>query len=365
MNVLSLFDGISAGQLALKNININVSNYYASEVDKYAIKIANKNFPNTKQLGDVTKWKDWNIDLSSIDLLIGGSPCQGFSFAGKQLNFNDDRSKLFFDYVDILNYIKSLNPNVKFLLENVRMKKEYQDVISDYMGVSPIVINSSLVSAQNRVRYYWTNINNIEQPKDKGYVLSDVLEIEVDSKYYLNNTAIDYMNRLRNGKPRWEFHKNPLDGKSACLVATQYKGYPLGVLRLEKQCIVDDLYKNRPERIYEDKSPTLRSERNGLKVKLSKCEQIATLDMKGNDCIRRVYNENGKSPCLTTSVGGHRQPKIFDYEKEFARKLTPTECERLQTFPDNYTEGISNSQRYKALGNSWTVDVISHIFKNL
>lgn len=329
MRVLSLFDGISAGQLALQRAGIDVETYYASEIDKYAIQVTKKNFPNTIHLGDITKWQEWDIDWSSIDLVIGGSPCQGFSFAGKQLNFEDPRSRLFFVFVDICHRVIDENPKMKFLLENVRMKKEYQDVITQYMGVSPIAINSSLVSAQNRYRLYWTNISNVNEPDDKGVLLRDIILDGVDNKYYLSAEAIDYMGRLRNGKERWEYHKNNLDGKSACLKANMYKGVPYGVVRF------------------------------------SKCEQIAILDMKGNDCIRRVYNEEGKSPCLTTSVGGHRQPKIFDYEKEFARKLNPIECERLQTFPDNWTEGISDTQRYKALGNSWTVDVITHIFKNL
>lgn len=281
MNVLSLFDGISAGQLALKKANVKVDNYYSSEVDSFAISIANKNFPNTIQLGDVTKWRDWDIDFSKIDLVIGGSPCQGFSFAGKQLNFQDDRSKLFFEYVDILNCIKSSNPNVNFLLENVRMKQEYQDVISKFLNVGPIAINSSLVSAQNRLRYYWSNIENIEQPEDRDLKLKDVLVDNPIQKHFLSDKAVDYMSRLRNGKPRWEYHKNPLEGKAACLTANMYKGVPYGVI------------------------------------------------------------------------------------KEKGRKLTEIECERLQTFPDNYTEGVSSSQRYKALGNSWTVEVVSHIFKNL
>jgi site-specific DNA-cytosine methylase len=281
MNILSLFDGISAGRVALERAGIKVDNYYASEVDKYAIQVSTKNYPDIKQLGDVTKWREWDIDWSSIDLVIGGSPCQGFSFAGKQLNFEDPRSKLFFDYVDICHRVADENPKMKFFLENVRMKKEYQDVISGYMGIEPIMINSSLVSAQNRVRFYWTNIPNITQPKDKGIVLSDIIEESVEDKYNLTDEATDYMSRLRNGKPRWEYHKNPLDGKAACLTANMYKGVPYGVVQAKN------------------------------------------------------------------------------------RKLTPIECERLQTFDDNYTEGISNSQRYKALGNSWTVDVITHIFKNL
>ena len=281
MNVLSLFDGISAGQVALERAGIKVDNYYASEIDKYAIQVAMKNYPNTIQVGSVSNWMDWNIDFTTIDLVIGGSPCQGFSIAGKQLNFDDERSKLFFEFSAILDTIKILNPKVKFLLENVRMKKEYQDVISEYVEVEPIVINSSLVSAQNRVRFYWTNIDNIHQPADKELVLSDVLEEFVDIKYHLTSEAIGYMSRFRNGKPRWEYHTNPLNGKAACLTANMYKGVPYGVI------------------------------------------------------------------------------------KDLIRKLTPLECERLQTFPDQYTQGISNSQRYKSLGNSWTIDVVAHIFKNL
>ena len=175
MNVLSLFDGMSCGQIALNKLGIKYDNYFASEIDKYAIQVTQKNYPNTKQLGDVTK-----IDLNSlpkIDLLIGGSPCQRFSFAGKQLNFKDPRSKLFYEFVKAKD---KLNPKY-FLLENVRMKKECQDIISSYLGCEPIKINSSLVSAQNRVRLYWTNIPDIQQPEDKGITLSDILEKDLPS----------------------------------------------------------------------------------------------------------------------------------------------------------------------------------------
>ena len=159
MNILSLFDGMSCGMIAAERAGINVDKYYASEIDKYAQIVSNANYPKIIRMGDVTKWREWNIDWSSIDLLIGGSPCQGFSFAGKQLAFDDPRSKLFFVYVDILNHIKSANKNIKFLLENVKMKKEHLCVISEYLGVNPILINSNLVSAQNRLRYYWCNWN--------------------------------------------------------------------------------------------------------------------------------------------------------------------------------------------------------------
>lgn len=188
MNVLSLFDGMSCGQIALERAGIKVDNYYASEIEEIGIKVTQYNYPDTIQLGDVTKWREWSIDWSSIDMVIGGSPCQGFSFAGKQLNFNDERSKLFFEYVDILNHIKEVNPDVKFLLENVKMKKEYQDVISEYLNVEPININSKLVSAQMRNRFYWTNIDNIIQPKDRHIYLKDIITsgyVEKDKAFCL------------------------------------------------------------------------------------------------------------------------------------------------------------------------------------
>lgn len=175
MKVLSLFDGTSAGQVAIRRASLPLEEYYASEIDKYAIAVTQSRHPNTIQLGNVEKWKEWQIDFESIDLLLGGSPCQGFSIAGKQLNFEDPRSKLFFEYVGILKKIKELNPNVYFLLENVKMKKEFQDIISEHLGVQPIEINSALVSAQNRKRLYWTNIPGVEQPKDKGIMLKDIV----------------------------------------------------------------------------------------------------------------------------------------------------------------------------------------------
>lgn len=158
MNILSLFDGMSCGQIALRELGVTINKYYASEIDKHAIKQTQLNFPDTIQLGDIINWQTWDIDWASIDLILAGSPCQGFSFAGKQLAFDDPRSRLFWQFADILKYVKTLNPNVKFLLENVRMKSEYLKIISDNVGVTPVAINSSLVSAQNRFRYYWSNI---------------------------------------------------------------------------------------------------------------------------------------------------------------------------------------------------------------
>jgi site-specific DNA-cytosine methylase len=276
MNVLSLFDGISCGQIALGRVGLKVDNYLASEIDKYAIQVTQANYPDTVQLGSITEWRNWNIE--NPDIIIGGSPCQGFSFAGKQLNFEDERSKLFFVFADILKHYK---PKY-FLLENVIMKAEYNDVISGILGeiypecvhqtelfrtgrLEPIEINSALVSAQNRRRLYWTNIPGVTQPKDKGILLKDIIE--------------NY------------------DGKSEIISATI-----------------------------------------------------------GNS--KKFYGENnsGKSYCL---IKNH----CFGIKlNDEYRLFSPIECERLQTVPDNYTNHVSNSQRYKMLGNGWTVDVIAHIF---
>lgn len=174
-NVLSLFDGMACCYEAMKRAGIPVGTYYASEIEKEPIKVAMKNHPDIIQMGDVIQWKTWKINWKSIDYLTAGSPCQGFSLAGKQRAFNDDRSKLFFTFIDILNHIRKFNPNVKFLLENVNMKQEFLDVITYYTGVEPIKINSSLVSAQNRPRWYWTNVPNVSQPEDRGITLGMII----------------------------------------------------------------------------------------------------------------------------------------------------------------------------------------------
>lgn len=176
MKVLSLFDGISCGMVALERAGVPVEKYYASEIDETAIAISKKNYPEIIRLGDVTKWREWKIPWSEIDMVMGGSPCQGFSFAGKKLNFNDVRSKLFFEFVDILNHIKLHNPKVLFLLENVVMKKDHKDVISGHLGVTPVLINSNCFAAQNRPRLYWSNFEIQQPPKESTKTLRDVFD---------------------------------------------------------------------------------------------------------------------------------------------------------------------------------------------
>jgi DNA (cytosine-5)-methyltransferase 3A len=214
MNILSLFDGISCGFIALERANFNVENYYSSEINKNAIKISNNNYPQIKRLGDVENWKEWNIEWENIDLLIGGSPCQGFSASGKGLNFNDPRSKLFFTYVDILNHIKKVNPNIKFLLENVRMKKEWSDIITHYLNVDYDEINSRYFSAQNRVRYYWCNWQ-IPDYVDKGILLKDV----IDDDYYINSASrrTRILSKKENNRRSSCLEVNGID-KSLCLI---------------------------------------------------------------------------------------------------------------------------------------------------
>ena len=224
---MSLFDGISCGKVALDRAGIKVKNYYASEIDEYAMQVSKNNHPDIIQLGDVNAWRNWNIDWSQIDLLIGGSPCQGFSFAGKLLNFNDERSKLFFVYVDILNHIKSVNPNVKFLLENVKMKADYQNVISGYLGVEPMRINSALVSAARRDRLYWANFD-VDMPEDRGITFDDINGNTTD---WLSNTYIDKVSK-------WKAQQDPLKNvtyigtkaKLPCLTARGYNQSHSGMI---------------------------------------------------------------------------------------------------------------------------------------
>jgi len=547
MNVLSLFDGMSCGRIALDRLGIKVENYYASEIDKYAIKVSEANYPDIIQVGDITE-----LDLSTlpkIDLIMGGSPCQGFSFAGKQLAFDDPRSALFFEFV---RCVKELKPKY-FLLENVRMKKEYLDVISEYMEVEPILINSALVSAQNRVRYYWTNIPGIEQPEQRGIVLRDILEtnpdnnlskmttkddksfcltsnyhgaiaensierkqrtmiptdkpvkvgmnveqvkvrkheVEINSLQYLlremkkessktnkqiaeeTNTPItkaehwfrtdssfaipsdeiwlklkevlgietdvfdkqimefEYRDGVYESKQR-VYSEN---GKSPTLTAGNKEQYiethdtPKKIHDIPRDILKDN---ERQRRVYaeEGKSPSLLARSDSPKIMKETHDtpkQVGiAVDIKGHDQIKRVYSEDGKSSTLTTCGGGHREPKVAVFSEDrinkfketlkddpkvsangiiqlnnpshssgrvyspegksptlmagnsgggkepvkinddvYWRKLTPVECERLQTVPDNYTNHVSNTQRYKMLGNGWTIEVIAHILKKI
>ena len=340
MKVLSLFDGMSCGQIALNRLKVDIETYYAAEIDKFAIEITQKNYPNTIQLGDVTKWQDWDIDWSSIDLVSGGFPCQAWSIAGKQQGDRDPRGMLFWTMLDIIQNVLKHNPKAYFLMENVKMKQEFEQYITKHteaaLGVvNKHLINSSLVSAQSRQRYYWTNIPNIVQPEDKGIVLRDVLEDGfvvgrlVNRRINLETGKRDDSNQDLKLEPRIELRK---DNKSGCLTTVQ------------KDNVVINKLPN-PELLR--KTPNYWQFDTSGKGYKSQQDRIRKLDVPSN----------------TLSAGTASVPKIWYEQPKSYRKLTPTECERLQTVPDGYTEGVSNSQRYKMLGNGWTVDVIKHIYK--
>lgn len=294
MNVLSLFDGISCGQVALQRAGIKVDNYYASEIDEYAMKITNKNYPNTIQLGDIRNITNEILDkLPKIDMIIGGSPCQDLSNykydRGEVTGLNGEKSGLFYEYIRILRYIK---PKY-FLLENVAsMEDKWKDLMSEIIGVQPIMINSALVCAAERKRLYWTNIPNVTQPQDKAIVLKDIVlnSQNVPDKYWYTKYAVT---------------------------------------------------------VHE----------NDVKVK-------ATIHLNGHRQAKEVYGLNHKcNTLLCDGSGGNLVKKIYQDGK--VRKLMPIEYERLQTLPDNYTDCVSDSRRYSAIGNGWTVDVIAHIFQGL
>jgi len=343
MNVLSLFDGMSCGQIALNRIGVKPNKYYASEVDKYAIKVTQANYPGTTQLGDVTKWREWNIDWSSIDLVTGGFPCQAWSMAGKQLGDKDERGMLFWVMLDIMKHVKYHNPKAHFMIENVKMKKEFEQYITTHtenaLGhVHKILINSALVSAQNRNRYYWTSFE-VEQPEDKGILLRDIIEREVSNDFYHTAKAIQYMERgsdkwMQAGSRRADRYTQSIEKeKSFTITANIHKGVPYNYFKCGSM-IGRKINPETGKR--DDYNPDIKTQQ---RIEVRSDEKTGTL----------------------TTV----QKDNLVISKSSYRKLTPMECERLQTVPDNYTNHVSNTQRYKMLGNGWTVDVIAHIFKNL
>jgi len=525
MKVLSLFDGMACGRIALEQLGIPVEKYYASEIDKYAIQVAQANYPDIIQVGDVSNLDP--KDYMDVDLIQGGSPCQGFSMAGKQLAFDDPRSALFFEFIRLL---KAIKPKY-FLLENVKMKKEFLQIISEQVsecypeilfGIEPIFINSSLLSAQSRQRYYWTNIPGIKQPEDRGIVLKDILEDNFESdrdKSYCIDANYSktgakphhYKDKYRRqlvNKPikvgmnveEVKIRKHEVDEKALQkLLRSAKKESKKTIKDIAKECNVpltkaehwfrtdssfaipkdtvwiklkfvlgittnkfdkallefeyrDGVFEST-QRVYSDqgKSPTLTASNKEQMIETKPKQVGVAVDIKGHDQIKRVYSPEGKSPTVTTCGGGHREPKVITggafrgraYDKygkrmdkdgvsvanktkqmlelrqdsksnaittvgkdsvvvekshpikanyykssranfendtkkggKFSatgvqqedltwRKLTPLECMRLQTVPDDYLMPVSNSQKYKLLGNGWTIEVIKHIYKNM
>ena len=317
---------MSCGQIALRDLGVPIERYYASEIDKHAIKQTQLNFPETIQLGDVETWREWDIEWSEIDLLLAGSPCQGFSLAGKMLGHDDPRSRLYWVFLDILHHVQKLNPNAKYLLENVRMRPSDELRINESLGIRPVVINSALVSAQNRVRLYWSNIRtksegiwgelltDIPQPTDRGIYIGDILDDEVDEKYYMRNLSLNE-DALESIAPTQDVNN------MAC--AMRGRGDNDGTLITPGRW-----------RSYKDG--------NGFRA------------MSG-----------GKAPCLAALARNDGRGQAVVKIGCMIRRLTPTECARLQTIPDWYKWGCSDTQAYKMLGNGWTVEVIKHILSHI
>ena len=362
MKVVSLFDGMSCGQIALRELGVVPEIYYASEIDRHAIGQTQLNFPDTVQLGDVTRWQEWDIDWTGIDLILAGSPCQGFSFAGKMLAFDDPRSRLFFVFADILNHARAANPRVRFLLENVNMKKEHLRVITEYVGVFPVRINSALVSAQNRDRWYWTNIrtrqeglfgelySDIPQPTDRRILLRDILENEVSGKYYLNDNMLNWLKK-HAAKQGTSIRIKLCNDKIGCLTSAQFK------MNLSSDYVLQLPHGKSRGGVHVNKTPTLSAnawEQNNLMIQLNCNKEFGTQPRQQN----RIYSRHGKSPALAAGHGGQTSNVLDDVR---VRHLTPLECARLQTVPDWYRWRCSDTQIYRMLGNGWTVEVIMHI----
>ena len=352
INVLSLFDGMSCGQIALNKLGIEIENYYASEIDKHAIAVAMHNFPNTKQVGSITELRG----IENIDLLIGGSPCQSFSNAGLRNGF-DGKSKLFWEYVRVL---KETKPKY-FLLENVKMKQEWQDIISNELGVNPIEICSSLFSAQQRKRLYWTNIPLNNKLPNSNEVIADVLELPIvnERKGKILMSKSDFKVSVR---------KNYIDKKELALFLRNHKTKTINEIATfcdAPKTMVEHWFRMDGSFSIPDVEYWFKL-KECLKIEDCKYDKAVTeFELKNNsfDMAKRIYHIDGKHPTLTTLTGGGQRKTITDGNEMFY--LNPEHCEKLQTVPLGYTKTASERQRFRMLGNGWTVDVIAHIFSFL
>lgn len=368
MKVLSLFDGMSCGRLALERAGIKYNKYYASEIGKWKIKAAQHYYPDTIQIGDVCHVKA--KDYSDIGILLAGSPCQGFSIMGNRLNFDDERSGLIMEFFRILEELQQTNPDVYFLLENVPMDKQCEIEISRRIGVLPVKINSALVSAQNRKRIYWTNIpgsgqdlfgDEITQPEDKGIMLKDILqpENEVDEKYYLKEKSLEYIKKRILDNEKY----CTLNGEKTRAILEGYNN------RWNGTYVCNELFNIYPSegaagrvRDITGKAATLlTTETGGYKQGLY---LISDQFINKNQNGKGYKKDPDKSYTLNTV---DRQALVIYINNLKIRKLTPTECCRLQTVPDDFfnNSGLSDNQIYSCLGDGWTVDIIVHILKGL
>lgn len=370
MNVLSLFDGMSCGRITLSELGIPVEKYYASEVDKFAIKATMQNFPDTIQLGDVRELEVSRLD--KIDLIIGGSPCTNLSMSGKRKGLStkegmevldlqtylelkengfefEGQSYLFWEYIRIYHELIERGDNPKFFLENVEMGKKWESVFNETMGRKGIHINSALVSAQNRRRIYWTDIHDdIPQPEDRGILLKDILEEDVDEKYFLSRKMIDWLN-IHKKKRNVEIRLLDGDDKSHCLTVS---GQVKGNLSTDYICVA---MRGR-------EASCLTPKRTEYGKQIRKEYEAGLVKEQRKNIQQLEPREDGKTNCLTTVQKDNLV--LVDNGNFRIRRLTPTECARLQTVPEWYIwDGISDTQRYKMLGNGWNIETIKHIFK--
>lgn len=386
---------MSCGQIALKQVGISIDKYYSIEIDQHAIKQTQLNFPDTIQLGSVTEWKTWNLEWSKIGLICAGSPCQGFSFAGKQLAFDDPRSVLFFVFIDILNHCIKFNPDVKFLLENVDMKREHMNVINNYCGLFAVNINSNRVSAQNRNRWYWSNIRtkrvglfgeihtDIPQPKDKGVLLKDILEKEVPEKYFISQAVINRIERKTYSIPQFDPDKTGTlntknnSGQMSIDSGTTFISVD-GKAPTQRSSTGRSLDKKHNYQIIDLDGNIKRNQEKASLLSIgghgagnySDMDLIMTANYvqwdtsgKGYKSQQdRAFYESGKHGSLTACRAANKNGVVSESR---IRRLTPTECSRLQTVPEWYKWGCSDTQQYRMLGNGWTVDIICHIFQYL
>lgn len=438
---------MSCGQIALRDMGIPIAKVYASEIDKHAIKQTQLNFHETIQLGDVEKWREWDIEWGGVDLILAGSPCQGFSLAGKMLGHDDPRSKLYWVFLDILHHAQRHNPNVKFLLENVRMRPDDERQINESLGLTPVMINSSLVSAQNRVRLYWSNIRtrqeglfgdmhtDIPQPEDRGILIQDILEGNVDEKYFLS-PSVWYRHQIPSDiecdsaqDPWLSKNMRELDDKACALLSCSYKGARANGMTVvshpcveeAKVCAMRGRGESNEQTIEvqpDSKSNTLTSVTkdnlvipgvcrthkedmpNGMTIVLAVGSlrffgetEFRTMKTMKSPCLNAQRREDGNNQTVVElAVGTWRTHKVDGGFREMAgdkspcipararndgsgqpcvrtdrvlRRLTPTECARLQTIPEWYKWQCSDTQAYKMLGNGWTVEVIKHVLSFL
>lgn len=327
MNVLSLFDGKSSGFTACELAGIEVGTYYSAEIDKYAIQVSDSIHPNQTRLGSVTEWRDWDIDWASIDVIFGGFPCQAWSMAGKQLGDKDERGMLFWVMLDIMKHVRHHNPKSDFLIENVKMKKEFEEYITHHMteavgGVNKTLINSALVSAQNRNRYYWTSFP-VNRPEDRGVMLADIIDescSDIQSEGW--HDWWDKNKEFQVKKSYSAICNDSSTQKAICMTARQYASWNGNFLIMQRPL--------------------------------------------GNNA-GGVLGVDGKSPTSSSSSWEHNNHLT---KSDRLRKLTPRECFRLQTVPEHYIDkildcGVSNAQLYKIAGNGWTDEVIAHILRGM